>query len=397
MVAGKSIRSAGAAKLVLWWIVAGVWNGFMLILIAIFWGDPGEEDVVKIVSLFEFVGLGILVWIVRRTWAWLRYGGSVLELASTPGVIGGKLEGQIQTGIHTFPAKPVRLVLTCLRRRRVKRRKESDTTTDVLWQADRTVGTSRFIRGQHGLTIPLSIAIPYGLPGTDSSNPDDEIHWQLALSSDLPGVDFRAEFLVPVTVTVESRSDWTKEKVGGMADQERRADSPPDSSHAESRVSPVKFRPTRGGGVEYVFRIDMPLNLAVGLTIVAVLVCAGSFGLYLWLGESGPFAVIPGIIGILLLLAAIGAWTFKSRVLIENGLVRVRKSLLGIPRIRKIPFSEISQVRVHREDLDSVGEKDRPWDIEVEPKEGRPVRLGASIRERSEAVRLAEEIRKLLR
>ncbi|MBP1625264.1 MAG: putative cytochrome c family protein [Acidobacteria bacterium] len=239
MVAGKSIRSAGAAKLVLWWIVAGVWNGFMLILIAFFWGDPGEEDVVKIVSLFELVGLGILVWIVRQTWAWLRYGGSVLELASTPGVIGGKLEGQIQTGIHTFPAKPVRLVLTCLRRRRVKRRKESDTTTDVLWQADRTVGTSRFIRGQHGLTIPLSIAIPYGLPGTDSSNPDDEIHWQLALSSDLPGVDFRAEFLVPVTVTVESRSDWTKEKVGGMADQERRADSPPDSSHDESRVSPI--------------------------------------------------------------------------------------------------------------------------------------------------------------
>ena len=76
MVAGKSIRSAGAAKLVLWWIVAGVWNGFMLILIAIFWGDPGEEDVVKIVSLFELVGLGILVWIVRQTWAWLRYGGT---------------------------------------------------------------------------------------------------------------------------------------------------------------------------------------------------------------------------------------------------------------------------------------------------------------------------------
>jgi len=128
-----------------------------------------------------------------------------------------------------------------------------------------------------------------------------------------------------------------------------------------------------------------------------VLVCAGSFGLYLWLGELGPFAVIPGIVGFLFLLAAAAAWTFKSRVLIENGWVSVRKSLLGIPLIRKIPFSEITQVRVRHDELDGVKEKDRPWDIEIGRKEGGPIRLGASIMDRSEAVRLAEEMRQMIR
>jgi hypothetical protein len=70
---------------------------------------------------------------------------------------------------------------------------------------------------------------------------------------------------------------------------------------------------------------------------------------------------------------------------------------LGIPLTRKIPFSEIRQIRVHHEDLDGVREQDRPWDIEIERKEGGLIRLGASIRERSEAVRMAEEMQKLLR
>lgn len=42
-------------------------------------------------------------------------------------------------------------------------------------------------------------------------------------------------------------------------------------------------------------------------------------------------------------------------------------------------------------------EKDRDWDIEISRKEGSPVKLGASIRERTEAVHLAEEIRQLIR
>jgi hypothetical protein len=141
----------------------------------------------------------------------------------------------------------------------------------------------------------------------------------------------------------------------------------------------------------------MPLKMKMGLTLTAVLVCAGSIGLYLWLGELGPFAVLPGAFGVLLLVAAIGAWTFMSRVLIKNGMVRVRKSLLGIPLVWKIRFSEITQVRVQHEEVQGMKEKNKPWDIEIGRKEGEPIRLGASIPERSEAVHLATEIRQLVR
>lgn len=194
-----------------------------------------------------------------------------------------------------------------------------------------------------------------------------------------------------------AREERTEERVDVMVQREKQADYLSGPLRAKGRVSPVTIRPTQSGGMEYVFRIDVPLKMAIGLTLLAVLFSAGSIGLYLWLGEMGAFAVIPGIIGLLLLLATIVIWTFKSRVLIEGGLVTVCKSILGIPLSWRIPFSEISQVRVQHQELEGVREKDKDWEIEIDRKEGRSVRLGTSIRERTEAVRLAEAIQQLIR
>lgn len=395
------IRSTGVAKIALLWVMAAVWNGFMLTLLIVFWDDPDKEDMLKVLCLFELIGLGILVLAVQQTWVWLRFGGSVLELASTPGMIGGTLEGQIQTGVRTLPTKPMKLALSCIRETRVERgtgtNRENDITRNTLWEADRSVSVGHLTHGARGLSIPVRIAIPYGLPSSDDSDMDNRILWQLVVSGDLPGVDFRAEFQVPVFVTADSKSEWTEEKVDEMGQQERETEALPEAPRAASWVSPVTVRPTPSGGMEYVFRLDVSLKVAMGVTLVAVLICAGSVWLYLWLGELGPFAVLPGILGLLFLLASIVIWTFRSRVVIEGGSVTVRKSVLGIPRIWRIPFSQVSGVRVRHEQVEGVKEKDRDWEIEIDRKGQPPVKLGASIRERAEAVRLAEEIRGLIR
>jgi len=392
------IRCVGLAKIVVFWVMAVLWNGFTWTWMILIWGDPEEEAVVKVLWFFCLIGLGLFAWAVRRTWAWLRFGESVLELASVPGVIGGTLEGQIQTGIQTSPTKPIQLALICIRKHSVKRfKRESEITQDIIWQTDRSVAVGRFNRGPRGLAIPLHILIPYGLPNSDNSNVDEQILWQLVVSGDLPGIDFRAEFLVPVFVTANSKSEWTEEKVDEMVFQERKAYFSSALPRAESWVSPVTTRPTQSGGMEYVFHLDVPLKMAMGLTLLTVLFCVGSVGLYLWLGEMGPFAVLPGVFGLLLLLATVMIWTFKTRVLIEGGLVTVRKSIFGIPRIWRVPFSQISRVRVRHEKIEGVKENDRDWEILIDRKEGSSVNLGASIRDRSEAERLAETIRQLTR
>jgi hypothetical protein len=56
----------------------------------------------------------------------------------------------------------------------------------------------------------------------------------------------------------------------------------------------------------------------------------------------GPFAVILGIFGPLLVLATVTIWTFKTRMLVEGDVVTARKSILGIRCIWTFPFSEVS-------------------------------------------------------
>ena len=41
---GPAAGSGPGAWLVLWWVVAGVWNGFVLIFIAVFRGNPEYND-----------------------------------------------------------------------------------------------------------------------------------------------------------------------------------------------------------------------------------------------------------------------------------------------------------------------------------------------------------------
>jgi hypothetical protein len=123
-----------------------------------------------------------------------------------------------------------------------------------------------------------------------------------------------------------AREERTEEEVDEIVHQERQAEYPHRPLHPDSRVSPVTIRPTQRGGMEYVFRIDVPLKMAIGLTLLAVLFSAGSVVLYLWLGKMGPVAVLPGIIGFLLFLATIVIWTFKSRGFLSGGGYPSRRS-----------------------------------------------------------------------
>jgi hypothetical protein len=397
--ASGRINSTGIGPIVGLWIFAFVWNGIICALGILFWDDPEKRNALKVLSLFSLVGLGLLFWALRRTWTRIRYGGSVLELSSIPGVIGGTLEGKLLTNLQTMPAGPIQLNLTCTRRyldRKVAR-EDSEIKKTVLWQTDSTIEMNQCLRGVRGIAIPFRIFIPYGLPECDDFDVNNQTFWHLVARCEMPGPDFHAEFAVPVFVTAKSDSTWTEEKVYEMAAQKRRPSTPQEVSPDGRQAQPISGRPTPKGGMAYDFRPNVPRKKAIGVTLAGLLITGGAIALYYWLGEFGPFALLPGILGLLFLLAAMIIIAFKASVVIEGGEVIVRKSLLGIPITRKIPFSEIRQIQIRREMVEGLKEKDRDWDIEIDRDPGEAVKLGTAIREHAEAVRLVNEIRALIR
>ena len=85
----------------------------------------------------------------------------------------------------------------------------------------------------------------------------------------------------------------------------------------------------------------------------------GSVLLCLWLGEMGLFAVVPARLGVLFLFAGV-APILRSRVVIEDGSVTVRKSAPAIPGISRIPPSEIEGIKLRQEVVEGVSGKKRP-------------------------------------
>ncbi len=372
------------------WAMAIPWNGLVWALLWLLWGNPNKIAMFKVALLFASLGLILLAAAVKKTLAWFRFGASTLELTENPGVIGGTIEGRIRTRLSKPPRGPVQLTLSCLRRRSSTGKSRSgqtgrtrhDVRSDLLWQGSRRVPEEQLERTPRGLIIPVKLHIPSGLLGADSSAPDDRIIWTLAVAADIPGVDFNAEFTVPVFVTEDSDDGLTQEAVDEIAEREEAFAQPVDQGN--TWVPPMVVQPSGRGGIKYTFRLSVTLRVALTVTALALAVCGGSAALFVWLGEAGPFALVPGGFGALLLLAAVVIWTFTSKVVIEDATITVRKSVLGIPRTWRIPISEVKAVRTikHTES----------WEIKIERQQGPEVDIGATIPSRADAVRVAEEI-----
>jgi hypothetical protein len=388
------IRGHSGNQALLLWIMAIPWNGFIWVLLWLLWGNPDKTSMIKVAVLFAVLGLILLASAIQSTLAWFRFGSSVLELAAIPGVIGGTIEGRIRTRISNPPRGPVQLTLSCLRRRASLGESRSgqtgrtrhDVRSDLLWRGGRRVPAEQLERTPRGLIIPVKLHIPSELEGADSSDPDDQIIWTLAAAADIPGVDFSADFNVPVFVTEDSDAELTREKVDELVEREETFAQPVDPGN--SWVPPVVVQPTGRGGIKYTFRLSVTLRVALTVSVLALSVCGGSAALFVWLGEAGPFALVPGAFGALLLLATVVIWTFTSKVVIEGGAITVRKSVLGIPRTWRIPYSEVKAVRTKKQ-TDS-------WEIKIERHQGPEVDIGATIPGRADALRVVEEIERLV-
>jgi hypothetical protein len=130
----------------------------------------GEELLAKgnlvlllLVLLFPLVGILLIVKTVQSWRAWLRFGDAVFRLTEIPGAIGGTLCGTIWSPCRLRPSADVKLNLACTQT--VRSGKNSSTNT--LWQEDRTVRCDGIPVTPEGVVIPVVFQIPPECQPTD--------------------------------------------------------------------------------------------------------------------------------------------------------------------------------------------------------------------------------------
>src|SRR5262249_2563728 len=135
---------------------------------------------------------------IRATIRHERFGDSYFEFDPLPISPGRRMTGRIQLRFETQAAHGIDLHFSCKRRIVTGSGKNSTTSTVTLWQVDKNVSSGAIEPGPLGRAIPVEFELPADALITDHNNLNDQILWLLHAQADVPGVDYKDDFELPV-------------------------------------------------------------------------------------------------------------------------------------------------------------------------------------------------------
>ncbi|HEY5940145.1 MAG TPA: hypothetical protein VIT87_04945, partial [Gemmatimonadales bacterium] len=370
------------------WLFAAFWNlvsfptGFLGVRAAIQEGKPAA----LLALLFPLVGIGLVVWAVRATLRYRKYGVSRLELSTIPGVVGRTLTGMVRAPASLQPEEGFQVILSCVRRVTTRSGKNSSTSESILWQDE------RLVRGEPSRTaaamethIPVAFRLPADATPCDETDSNNRVLWRLRLSAIVPGVDYEAQFEVPVFRTSASEQPLS-------AEEERITQDPLAGSNYEQPADSRIVVTSNRRGTEVLFPAARNPGAATSLTFF-LLLWLGCIALQLYFRAPLVFPIVTGLFGLLIFMGVLDLWLTVSRVTVDAGTLTWASGYLVPGRERTLHASEISDV------VASTGMQAGTTvyhDVTVVRKNGKKIKLGSSLRNRREAEWLAGRIRKAL-
>jgi hypothetical protein len=340
--AGK-VRSNASSMVWFLWGFAVLWNLISAPLAVFLPGEVSEGNYGALLGfLFPIVGVGLIVAAVRKTIQRVKFGESEVVLDRVPGVLGGEVAGTIMLPQGVAHAQAFNVRLACVHVRRVRSGKNTSTHETVLWQMEQVI--------QHAVPfsegMPQRIAVrfrtPYDTQPTDERDPNNKHVWKLAVGADVPGVDFAAEFEVPVFTTGSSSSQVTEESLRA----EDVAAHPP--AVASPETTGLTVVPSGAGGTEFIIKANSNRHGFLGAAVMFV-IFTGITGLIIYFSGPGFFALVFGAIAVI--IAGLGLFGVygESRIVVEDGHVSVRNYLFGKMWGKRVPCGSVERIGVRGE------------------------------------------------
>lgn len=371
--AAGRIEGSSRRTMLFAWAFAALWNLLSAPLPFVIAREVLEKGnrLALLGALFPAIGVGLLVWAIRATMRYRKFGTSVFRMAHVPGVIGRNLAGVILANGYLRPDDGFHLTLTCINRITRRTGKETTTHETVLWQDERTVTETGRV-GARATAIPVSFKLPPDVRESDDGDPANRIIWRLEARASVPGVDYHASFEVPIFRTPESSIPPSPEDEESLAAAIEVYRQSPDS---RIRVTRTLHR------TEIFFSAARNLGVAIGVTLFFALWTAVTWALPR-LGAPIIFPIAFGFFDVLIALMLVSLWLGTTRVAIGPSGAQITYGLLGIGWTRAIPAGEIDDITL------KIGMQSgtRPYyDIKIVRADGKKLPAGGSIRDKREA------------
>lgn len=308
---------------------------FVFGLIAIFWNAVswtvtlligfdeifGKTKEAMFVLIFPAVGLILLIaagWMFVR---WRKFGDSVLEIETLPGVVGGWFAGTVQTSVPILTNDGLSIMLRCVNRVTTGSGKNRSTSEYTLYE-DEQILTGRLPAARGGgNSIPISFRIPADCePTSDRGNND--ILWRLRLHGEMPGADYVANFVLPIYH--DSFDAAFVPKAEAIAARLRSS----QQATAKSRSSLPMTQDAAGRK-----RFDFPASRNRSTAVFATFFClffAGIVAAIIAFGAPLLFAGIFGVATLGIAYACVILWFRSVEITLDRHGVERRRTMLGI-------------------------------------------------------------------
>jgi hypothetical protein len=380
------------------WLLAGVLTFISLTLVALTAHAPSRNSGSALplalgfsVPLIVLAGLALRATIRRK-----RFGKTYFDFASLPFSPGKALKGAIHLRFNTNARHGIDLTLSCVRQVITGAGKNRSVNRIVLWQSQANVPQQALTPGPMGdATIPVSFVVPSDAYETNHDRSDDQVLWLLHAQADVPGVDYKDDFEVPVfrltpaSVTAPATNFGDSQPEAAPAFQS-------DASDVAAPENPKVVVSTGStGGTEFYFPPFRNPIRALVLLLITLAFSALAFGLH---SVKAPWfiTVVFGLISLLLLYGVVQSTLGSSRVDVGGGKLRVSRSLLGVTSTREFLFSEIDKVLPVMSGQQGTNLNNASYSLRLQTKNGKKITLADSIDSRQEARWVAAQLEKFV-
>lgn len=366
------IRSSNHA----WWalIAATFWNGTAWPMTILMVWDDGTWPELMFMSIFLMIGIGLAIatgYLWLRRWKW---GVSEFEMATVPGVLGGPLAGVVHVPRPIKTDSGIKIRLVC-----EQSVSDGDSKkTETLWEEERMITRDLTIGGVRTL-IPVEFVTPYDLPDSNA----DDVTWKLTASAKTSGVNYEAEFEVPVFKTAASSSTPTSAAV--------------EASDLFAPLALATIAADSSARLEEDFpdrkTLVFPMARHVGLAIFSTIFTLGWTSVCVWLLQSdAPWFVawIFSAISAVVLPFLIAPVFESSRLEFSARGVTATRRIAGFGKEQRFSPEQIESVDAVKSGM-AYGNTTY-WNVELRDRQGKRHKLATAIPRRQLAERLAEEI-----
>jgi hypothetical protein len=367
----KSTSSSQGAVFFIW-VFAIFWNVISLIVVAAIVPPQLRQGnhAALFALIFPVIGVAMLVFAVKTTLAWRRYGQSVFELAAIPGALGGALAGTIQVKAKLRPEHGLHLRLSCVRRVTTAKGKSRGTAEKIIWQDEKWLRADLPQTGANATGIPVFFRLPDNQPESTTSK-GDGIHWKLEASAKVRGPNFHATFEAPVfrlAETPEISDDPTapfQMSLDEMRKQIRSKIQVNDLPDGKEFIFPAARNPGFVAGATVIWLI--------WTSVIVLLIC----------NHVPPLLpLVAAAADLLMTVFLANLWFHRSRVAIAAGQVKIESAWLRLKKQRAIKSADVANFAT--EIGANVGHS-AYYDLKVRVRDGREFTIAKHLGNKPEA------------